>query len=140
MKTPFTGGCSCGAVRYECTAAPEQIQMFKCHCRDCQRVTGGPYAPVVYMPAEAFRLLQGEIKHHYTQSEAMGHHRRGYCPQCGARLTGGEGPGAPGIGVTASSLDDPGQFQPAMEIFVSDLQPWDKLDPTLPAFPKYPPQ
>ncbi len=39
MKTPFTGGCSCGAIRYESTAEP--IMMFKCHCRDCQQATGG---------------------------------------------------------------------------------------------------
>ena len=39
----FTGGCVCGAIRYECDAEP--IMTFKCHCRDCQHVTGGAYAP-----------------------------------------------------------------------------------------------
>lgn len=39
IELPFTGGCVCGAVRYGCTAEP--VMMFKCHCRDCQRVTGG---------------------------------------------------------------------------------------------------
>ena len=39
MKIPFTGGCVCGAVRYECSAEP--IMTLKCHCRDCQQVTGG---------------------------------------------------------------------------------------------------
>jgi hypothetical protein len=42
-KLPFTGGCVCGAIRYECSAAP--IMMFKCHCRDCQQVTGGGFVP-----------------------------------------------------------------------------------------------
>ena len=41
----FTGGCVCGAIRYECDAEP--IMMFKCHCRDCQHVSGGGYAPVL---------------------------------------------------------------------------------------------
>ncbi len=41
MKIPFTGGCVCGAIRYECSAEP--IMMFKCHCRDCQHVTGGGF-------------------------------------------------------------------------------------------------
>ncbi|PYJ25771.1 MAG: aldehyde-activating protein, partial [Verrucomicrobia bacterium] len=43
MNIPFTGGCSCGAIRYECDAEP--IMMFKCHCRDCQQGTGSEFAP-----------------------------------------------------------------------------------------------
>ena len=31
MKVPFTGGCVCGAIRYECSAEP--IVMF--NCGDC---------------------------------------------------------------------------------------------------------
>src|SRR5688572_18917565 len=52
MKTPFAGGCYCGAVRYECSAREDQIQMFRCHCRDCQHITGGPFVPVVIVPKE----------------------------------------------------------------------------------------
>ena len=39
MNNPYTGGCACGAIRYECNAEP----MFSwiCHCRECQRATGG---------------------------------------------------------------------------------------------------
>src|SRR5215510_9026776 len=42
MKIPFAGGCACGAIRYECTGEP--ILMFKCHCRDCQKLTSGGFA------------------------------------------------------------------------------------------------
>jgi hypothetical protein len=45
MKVPFTGGCACGAIRYECNAEP--IMMGKCHCRDCQHISGGPFVPFV---------------------------------------------------------------------------------------------
>ena len=41
-KIPFTGGCVCDAVSYEITAEP--IMMLKCHCRDCQQITGGGFA------------------------------------------------------------------------------------------------
>ncbi|HVU27435.1 MAG TPA: hypothetical protein VHG71_06825 [Verrucomicrobiae bacterium] len=39
MKLPSTGGCVCGEIRYECDSRP--LTMLKCHCRDCQRVSGG---------------------------------------------------------------------------------------------------
>jgi hypothetical protein len=57
MKIPFTGGCVCGAIRYECSAEP--IMMFKCQCRDCQQVTGGGFVAGLLVPASAFRLTKG---------------------------------------------------------------------------------
>jgi hypothetical protein len=57
VKSSFGGGCACGAIRYECAAEP--IVMFNCHCRDCQRASGGPYSAVVYVPAKAFKITKG---------------------------------------------------------------------------------
>ena len=45
MDVPFGGGCACGAIRYECTAAP--IYMGNCHCTHCQQATGGASMPVI---------------------------------------------------------------------------------------------
>lgn len=138
IQTPFTGGCQCGAVRYECDPRPEEIFMFRCHCRDCQRLSGGAYTPVVFMPAGRLRITRGTIQRHATEGVG-GQHIRGFCPRCGSRLTGGEGEGSSGIGVTAASLDDPSGFEPQMEIWVSDAQKWDVLKPDIPHFEKNPP-
>jgi len=43
------------------------------------------------------------------------------------------------VGVLAGTLDDPSWFQPQMDIFVSDAQPWDQMDPAIPKFGQYPP-
>jgi hypothetical protein len=139
MKLPFTGGCVCGAVRYECSAAP--LLMFKCHCRDCQQVTGGAFVPGLLIPAAAFRVTKGELRYHFTPSLAGGRHKRGFCAECGSRLTGAEHEtdARPFLGVTAGSLDDPSWFKPAMDFFVCDAQPWDAMDPALPKFKHYPP-
>ncbi len=139
MKIPFTGGCSCGVIRYEVTAEP--IMTFKCHCRDCQRLTGGAFAPAVLVSAEGFRLTRGQLRYHFTSSAAGGKHKRGFCPECGSRMTGGESDERPTgfVGVTAGTLDAPSFFQPQMDIFVSDAQPWDQMDPAIPKFNEYPP-
>jgi hypothetical protein len=138
MKTPITGGCVCGEVRYECAAAP--LMMLKCHCRDCQQISGGPYVAVVVVPLRAFKITKGTLQHFATPSHHGGHNKRGFCAKCGSRLTGAENPERGIIGLTASSLDDPGLFRPAMDIFVAEAQPWDLMDPGLPKHERYPPR
>jgi len=130
----ITGGCVCGNVRYECDAPP--IMMFKCHCRDCQYVTGSGYAPVLYFQRNGVRIVKGALKYYSTQSMAGGEHKRGFCADCGCRISGGES--AKGIGITAGSLDDPALFEPTMDIHVADVEPWDLLDPSTQKFEAYP--
>ena len=59
MATHFTGGCMCGAVRYECEVEP--IAMGNCHCRDCQRATGSAFAAAILVPTSTVNITGGEI-------------------------------------------------------------------------------
>jgi hypothetical protein len=135
IPSSFAGGCVCGAIRYECTAEP--IMMFNCHCRDCQRTTGSAFTPVVYVPANAFKITKGSPRYYSTTSEMAGHNKRGFCPECGPRLFGGAS--ETGQGIAASSLDDPSLFSPQVDMWASDAQPWHSMDPKVPKFQKYPP-
>src|SRR5438270_13238788 len=108
MATSFTGGCACGAIRYECKAEP--IVMFYCHCRDCQQASGGPYAPVVYLPAKPLKTTKGSPHYYNTKSEMGGHNKRGSCPDWGSRLLGGAGD--EGQGLPAPSLHDTNESKP----------------------------
>ena len=137
MTIPYTGGCACGAIRYECTAEP--LMMFHCHCRDCQRATGGPYVSAVIVAADSFRLTQGTPRFHASESLAGGYHNRGFCENCGSPVMAkGDGP-LSFVGVHAASLDDPSWFRPKMYIFANDKQPWAQLDASLPEFREYMP-
>jgi hypothetical protein len=59
MKIPFTGGCMCGAIRYECAAEP--IAMGLCHCRDCQYATGSAFAAALISLCSAVTIT-GSLK------------------------------------------------------------------------------
>ena len=93
--------------------------MFKCHCRDCQQVTGGGFVAGLLVPASAFRLTKGQLRYHFAPSAAGGKHKRGFCAECGSRITGGQSDERPTgfVGVTAGILDDPSGFRPQMGFF-----------------------
>ncbi len=135
MVTKFTGGCLYGQVRYECTTAP--IFMGNCHCRDCQKSTGGAYSPDVGVPAATLKIT-GNVKYHDTKADSGNTLSRGFCPECGAHLFAKTSAMPDLAMITAGSLDDPKQYVPQMDIFVASAQLWDHLDPALPKFPKMP--
>jgi hypothetical protein len=134
MAAPFSGGCACGAVRYECSAEP--LMMGNCHCRDCQRASGGPFVSIVAVPKDALKIT-GDVKYHEVKADSGRPIKRGFCGKCGSRLFGFSS--APFIGVSAGSLDDPSWYSPSFDIYTSSAQPWDYMNPELAKFPKMPP-
>ena len=60
--------------------------MLHCHCRDCQRSSGGPFSSFVIVPTEAFTLLQGRHASMRRPVRQRGMTRRGFCPECGSPI------------------------------------------------------
>ncbi len=100
MADPVSGGCQCGAVRYRFTAPPDNISL--CHCRMCQKATGGAYGAFAGGPRDTFELTRGALSI-FRSSDTV---ERGFCGKCGTPLTfmrvGGKG-----VSVTIGSLDHP---------------------------------
>jgi len=135
MDVPFTGGCACGAIRYECTEEP--LYMGNCHCRDCQRATGSAYFTAVGMSATAFRLTGTPV--FYEKSADSGSiMRRAFCAQCGSPVFLTNSARSNLIVLYAGSLSDPSWVRPSRDIYTASAQPWDHMDPALPKFPQMP--
>jgi hypothetical protein len=134
MTTPFTGGCMCGTIRYECSAEP--LAMGNCHCRDCQQATGSAFASTLIVPRTALTIT-GEVKYYGVTGDSGNLVNRGFCPNCGSRLFGTSA-NSEVIGIQAGSLDDPSWFKPQAEVYVASAQPWDYMNPELPKFAKFP--
>lgn len=100
-----TGGCQCGAVRYRFTTRPEEVSV--CHCRMCQKATGGWFGAFVGGRIETLEFTRGSISV-FRSSDSV---ERGFCAQCGTPLTFSR-TGGKYISVTAGSLDHPGAFPP----------------------------
>jgi hypothetical protein len=125
----WSGGCACGAIRYECTAEP--LFAANCHCRDCQRESGSGFIPVLGVPAHAFRVTRGEPRGFTVTADSGQPTARFFCAECGSPLFGRPGVAPDMVTIRAGSLDEPGAFQPTENLYVSRAQPWDRLDPAL---------
>lgn len=135
MSIPFTGGCACRAIRYECTAAP--IISLNCHCRDCQRASGSAFCPVLYVPRTAL-TLSGQSRYYEVRAESGNRVSRGFCPHCGSPVFI-QAELVPELqGLRAASLDDPSLFQPQMHVWTDRAQPWDHMNLALRKFEKEP--
>lgn len=134
VSIPFGGGCACGAIRYECTSLP--LFVFQCHCRDCQRATGGPYAVNVW-----FRLpdisFSAEPTNFVVQAESGHAIHHYFCRDCGSPL-GMQRVAGMARGVRAASLDDPSWLIPMANVWTCKAYPWEQLDPGLKAFETQP--
>src|SRR5580700_3215701 len=123
----FSGGCACGAVRYDCSATP--VAMLNCHCRDCQRAGGSAYSPTVIIPKAAFRLVSGEPRYRESTADSGSAVRRGFCEKCGSPLFASSSARPEMLGIRAGSLDDPSWFRAERDVWTGSAQPWDILSP-----------
>lgn len=104
MTDTMTGGCQCGAVRYSAEIANHDG--YLCHCKMCQRATGGVAAAFHGLPKSAVTWTREPDR--YRSSPIA---QRGFCAACGTPLTY-EGDGSDGMDLTVGSFDDPSRFHP----------------------------
>ena len=122
-----TGGCLCGAVRYE--ADKSSYRTGCCHCRMCQKATGAPFVSLVQIPREAFRYTTGEPKY-FNASEISD---SVFCGDCGTTLMIRYYPEInDAYVVLTATLDDPNGYPPERHSGVESQMEWLKLDDDLP--------
>ena len=78
-----TAKCLCGSLAVTCEVEP--VQIFECHCHDCQRRTGSPMAVIAYFPNEALES-DGEAKRYLRIGDAGSRITHYFCPNCGTTL------------------------------------------------------
>jgi hypothetical protein len=128
VSTTITGGCHCGACRYETGAEPVNVRA--CHCRSCQKVVGAPFYARVMVPRDKV-AISGPVGWYHSSDDV----RRGFCTICGATLFS-ERLSLNAIGLTMGTLDEPDRFRPAEHIWVSAKQAWIVLGDGLPQYPE----
>ena len=136
MSETYTGGCACGAVRYEISDEP--MVMSDCQCRDCQRKSGTGHGSYLTFADRRRVKLEGEAKHWDIVSDSGNVKTRAFCAVCGSPVYMTFAARPDRFTVHAASLDDPSRYRPQLVTYSVSGQAWDHIDPTLPKFDKMP--
>jgi hypothetical protein len=131
-ELPLTGGCGCGAVRFE-VAAPLTVALY-CHCTRCQRRTGAAASANARVEPGSVSIIAGE--EHIRDWRPEGGTPKAFCVQCGSAVFA-RTPEGEIRGVRLGAFDrDPG-VRPSMRQFVAYAAPWEAIpDDGLPRHPE----
>jgi hypothetical protein len=124
--TNLTGGCQCGAVRYEWTVKPTHSSV--CYCRMCQKASGQPFMALTGGKVEHLKWTRGTP----AVFKSSNFVERCFCKDCGTQLTYAfEGRGR--ISVAVNSLDDPEAMPPTKQYGIESKVSWLEGIDSLPA-------
>jgi len=126
-----SGGCLCGAVRYEVEGELAPVQL--CHCGQCRKAQGSAFGANVPVAAAAFRLLQGgDVLREHRASPGK---RRVFCGTCGSPLFSQRDDAPAALRLRAGSLDDGADLVLGVHIQTDSKAAWWPIDDERPRYP-----
>jgi hypothetical protein len=129
---PWHGACRCGAVTLRIGAPP--ILTMACHCRGCQKMTGGAFSLSVAIPEAGFAAEGATPVRGGARTEGQNHM---HCPECLSWIfTTFDAPYG-FVNVRATMLDEAAQLAPFVETQTDEKLPFVHLDTPL-SFPRFP--
>ena len=135
MTDELLGGCACGQVRYRLTASPMFVHC--CHCRDCQRQTGGAFAINALIEADNIALISGQPEAVPVPTDSGRPHDIYRCPRCQIAVWSDYGRRRVMLFVRVATLDDPSALPPDVHIYTRTSLPWTDMTADIPAFAEY---
>jgi hypothetical protein len=131
VSARLTGGCGCGAVRFEVSAP--LVAAGYCHCTRCQHRSGTAAAASASVEPGSFHVVQGEDRMRAWKPE--GGYEKWFCGDCGSALFSRHPEDPQAVGVRLGAFDgDPG-VRPAWHTYVAYAAPWEPIpDDGLPRY------
>jgi hypothetical protein len=130
----YSGGCLCGALRYQ--ASGEPLYSGHCYCADCRKASGSGFIPFMGFSRAVVTFTGAAVQ--YRSQALRGEAVRNFCPVCGGMVFGGEVGISDSFTIYAGSLDDPLAFRPTIAIFTRHRPAWALLPPGLALFDEMP--
>ncbi|QIZ76937.1 GFA family protein [Ferrimonas lipolytica] len=128
MAKVLTGGCLCGAIRYQTTAEP--FDADHCHCRQCQRGSGGILNSWMDFKAEQINWLNQPPREFASSAKI----HRGFCSTCGSTISYRHSDYPHYLTLTIASLDNPNHVKPNYHIFTASQPDWLSINDDCPRY------
>ncbi len=136
MSKRYSGGCSCGEIRYEIESEPA-VQIH-CQCVHCQKRSGTGHASYLVFSRRSEMTISGAAKTWRVAGDSGQEKDHAFCPVCGTPVYLTFVPNPDMIAIHAGSLDHPDRFEPQAVTYNIRALAWDTLDPSLHKFEKMP--
>ncbi|GIK95968.1 MAG: hypothetical protein BroJett029_01770 [Alphaproteobacteria bacterium] len=118
---PGSGGCQCGAVRYDVTGPP--LETYVCHCLECRKQSSSAFGISVIVRSADVRLLQGELRRWSRAADSGRTVDCFFCPRCGSRVWHGDKDRGGTVSIKGGSLDLVVDLRHAVHIWTSRKLP-----------------
>ena len=135
MAEPLTGGCACGAVRYQLNSDP--FDAGWCHCRTCQLNSGAPAMVFASVRHGDFVFTHGADRVRSFASSSFGQRR--FCGDCGTPFTMEVDHQPETVDFSVATLDTPDAVAPGFHIFWSSRVGWFEPNDALPRHDRFRP-
>ena len=122
MKLPLTGGCQCGALRYEIRAEP--MTLYVCHCTECQRQSGAAFGMSLMVARPSLVYVSGTPRRWSRTADSGRVIESDMCEACGVRPVNHPKTNDKVSIVKPGTLDDTGWLHPVGHIWTKSAQPW----------------
>ena len=126
----YTGGCLCGGIQFRIDAELQPIQV--CHCSQCRKAQGTPFATNTPVSTSAFELVSGgDLNTHFESSPCK---QRAICSRCGSPLYSKRDT-LPGVlRIRAGLINEPISAKPEAHFHTASKANWWAIEDGLPQF------
>jgi len=131
----LTGQCLCGEISFE--ADGDVPVMANCHCTACRQSTGSAFATLMFMKRDDIKVT-GTPKTFEHASDAGSTMTKHFCSTCGTPLFTQNSSREGMLGIRAGVINEPQEFTPKANVYVSSKMDATILQDSIPAFEKMP--
>jgi hypothetical protein len=136
-KPPFSGGCQCGACRYEVIGAP--LRLYVCHCTECRRQSASAFGISLIVATQDARLTSGSPSVWQRPTASGARLACKFCPNCGTRLFHQGSDSLDTLSIKGGTLDDGPDLSQVVHIWTASKLPGVVIPPGALCYRQEPP-